>query len=421
MTARKILSALFLLAAFAFSFTSCVKGELDDPPINIPTVNFTANSTIAQLMIRFPGSADSINDTVIITGIVTANDESGNLYKKVVIQDETAGIELALDQSGLYADLRVGQRVYVKCYGMYIGKYNGLPQLGYIYNNSIGRLPAAYIKNHIFLDSLPGKAPEPLVVSVDDLDITMVNKLVRIENVSFANSGDTWAPDDDYGEQPLEGIDEGDFIVRTSNFANFASLTVPGGAGTIQGILSVFGSTYQLSIRDTNDIIGFKNISTLFSEPFTSGLGGFTTQSIIGTQAWKFDASYGATMSGFASGASHQNEDWLISPAIDMTSAGSGILKFSHAINKGTVANVKTNHTVWISKNYSSGAPSTATWEQLTVPGYPAGNSWTFVSSGDVIIPASYLGQGNVRIAFKYLCSDSESATWEIKNVKVTE
>jgi hypothetical protein len=79
------------------------------------------------------------------------------------------------------------------------------------------------------------------------------------------------------------------------------------------------------------------------------------------------------------------------------------------------------DQTVWISKNYTSGAPSTATWTQLTVPIYPTGSDWTFVSSGDVVIPSAYLGQANVKIAFKYLSSTSESGTWEINNIKVTE
>jgi hypothetical protein len=421
MNKRILKSSLFYIAALAFVLNSCVKGEFDEPPVNIPKVDFDATMTIADLLVNYPGNPMLINDTVIISGIVTANDESGNLYKKFVIQDETAGIEVDVDQSALYTDFRVGQKVFIKCIGMYIGKYNNLPQLGYIYGTQIGRLPAALMKDHFFLDSLPGKAPEPRLITFDDMDQTLVNTLVKFENVTFSNAGDNWAPTDGYGEISVEGQDPNNFIIRTSNYANFASRTVPSGTGTVQGILSVFGTTYQLTLRDTADIIGFKNVTTFLNEPFTASLGEFIPQSVTGDQVWHFDASYGAVMSGYFSGASHANEDWLISPAINLTSAASGILKFSHAINKGDINNVQTNHTVWISKNYTSGAPSTGTWEKLTVPNYPPGNNWTFVSSGDVVIPAAYLGQANVRIAFKYLCSDSESASWEIKSVKVTE
>jgi hypothetical protein len=35
--------------AVAAIFTGCVKGDFDEPPINIPTVDFEANTTIAQL------------------------------------------------------------------------------------------------------------------------------------------------------------------------------------------------------------------------------------------------------------------------------------------------------------------------------------------------------------------------------------
>jgi hypothetical protein len=425
MNKRNILSILFILATIAFTLSSCVKGEFDEPPINIPKVDFDTvpryHKTIQELLLAYPGSCDSIKDTIIISGIVTGNDESGNLYKYIVIQDATAGLEIALDQASLYSDYRIGQRIVVKCRGMYLGRYNGLPQLGSIYNGKIGRLPAVFIKEHLFLDSLPNKlnVPAPLVVTPTTLNVTMVNKLVRFENIAFTDAGSPWADDAAAGDRGLEGGPT-TFVVRTSNYANFATLSIPSGSGTIQGILGLFGTTYQLAIRDTADIIGFKNVKTFFSEPFTSSMGGFTSQNVLGTQQWTFSATYGATMSGF-SGGNNANEDWLISPAINMTGAASGILRFSHAINKGDVATVQSDHTVWISKTYTSGAPNATDWVQLTVPGYPAGTDWTFVSSGDVVIPAAYLGQTNVRIAFKYLSTASQSATWEIKSVKVTE
>jgi hypothetical protein len=420
MNKKNILTILFGAAIISFSLSSCVKGDFDTPEIFVPKVNFKANSTISALLLKYTGACDSIGDTVIISGIVTANDESGNLYKKFVIQDGTAGIEIDVDQTSMYIDYRVGQRVFIKCQGMYLGRYNGLPQLGYIYNGNIGRLPKIFIDQHIFPDSLPGTPVEPIVVLPTALNVSMVNKLVRLEDVAFTDAGSTWADADGYGERGLEGGPTS-FIVRTSNFANFATKIVPSGNGTVQGILSLFGSTYQLTIRDINDIIGFQNINTFFSIPFTAGLGACTSVSVLGDQVWTSSTSYGAVMSGFANSTNNANEDWLITPAIDLTTAASGKVKFSHAINKGDLASVQSDHTVWISKNYTSGAPSSATWEQLTVPGYPVGSDWTFVSSGDVVIPAAYIGQANVKIAFKYLSSSSQSASWEIKNLKVTE
>ena len=162
----------------------------------------------------------------------------------------------------------------------------------------------------------------------------------------------------------------------------------------------------------------FKTTGIYLDESFSTGLGGFTAQSVSGDQVWSWIQPYGACMSGY-SGGLYLNEDWLISPAMDLSSANNAILRFSHAINKGDIAHVTTNHTVWISKSYTSGLPVVSDWEQLTVPGYPTGDNWNFVASGDVLIPAAYCGQVNVRFAFKFLSSITESATWEIKDVSV--
>ena len=152
--------------------------------------------------------------------------------------------------------------------------------------------------------------------------------------------------------------------------------------------------------------------------PFTAGLGNFVAYSVSGSQVWQSDKTYGAKMSGYADGSSHANEDWLISPAIDLSGKSGVTITYEHAINKGDLNNLKTNHTMWVSDNYSDGDPNAATWKQVEITAYPDGASWTYVSSGAIAVPAEYL-KSNVRFAFKYLCSDKESATWEVRNLVV--
>ncbi len=120
---------LVLLTNVIF-LTSCIKEKFDTPPINIPHVNFTANKTIADLKAMYSGGLDSIADTIIIKGIVISSDEEGNIYKNLYIQDNTAGIVIALDRTNLYTTFKPGQRVYVKCNGLYLGNYGGVTQLG---------------------------------------------------------------------------------------------------------------------------------------------------------------------------------------------------------------------------------------------------------------------------------------------------
>ncbi len=144
----------------------------------------------------------------------------------------------------------------------------------------------------------------------------------------------------------------------------------------------------------------------------------FTAVSVSGDQAWKFDSRYGAVMSGYADNRSYANEDWFISPAMNLAGKSNVKLSFEHARGPAGSMNVGlSNYTVWVSNDYNSGAPSTATWTEIT--GVTHGTAaWGFVSSGELTIPAANL-KPNAKIAFKYLCSDTESATWEIKNVVV--
>lgn len=158
--------------------------------------------------------------------------------------------------------------------------------------------------------------------------------------------------------------------------------------------------------------------TTIFSEEFSGTLGNFSTYSFVGDQLWA-GTNYGATMTGFVGSVYNANEDWLISPAIDLTDRSSAILSFMHTINKGVVANMTSNHTMWISTNYTSGSPSVATWIQIPIPNYPTGSDWTFINSGNISLPSTVLGHSNLRLAFKYLCTTYESATWEIKTLKI--
>ena len=113
-------------------------------------------------------------------------------------------------------------------------------------------------------------------------------------------------------------------------------------------------------------------------------------------------------MSGYVNSTSNANEDWLISPSLDLSTSKDVVLAFDHTINKGVVTNMPTENTVWISNNYSSGNPNTAIWTQLTIPTYPAGNDWTFVNSGTISIPTDKC-QLNTFIGFKYISTTAKT------------
>lgn len=287
---RKI--SFLLLIAPAIFMAGCSK-DFDVPEVQIPSFTLPDGATIIsikELKARHTvlGAVDSINDNVYVTGKVISSDESGNIYKSLYIQDTSGGLLLSLDATSLYTTYRLGQRMYVKCQGLFLGDYNGMTQLGVMDNGEIGRIPSPVIKNYLFLDSLPGAVPAAKVITIPSITADDLGMLVKFENVSFVDVG---LPFSDPGASTNRYITDGTntLILRNSNYATFADELIPDGTGSITGILGVFGSDNQLYIRDLNDLVGFDYSSKLIiNESFaTSGsLGTFTQYSVLGDQIW---------------------------------------------------------------------------------------------------------------------------------------
>ena len=149
----------------------------------------------------------------------------------------------------------------------------------------------------------------------------------------------------------------------------------------------------------------------------------FLTYSSVGDQGWYWNSSYGAVMSGYVDPNSYANEDWLISPELDLSNSIDPVLVFDHARGPEqsmTVGVEEGYYTVWVLGDYGPGNdPIQYPKLEITGVNHPT-VKWQYVSSGELSIPLN-LRSSNVRIAFKYISADGASATWEIKNVIVKE
>ena len=140
--------------------------------------------------------------------------------------------------------------------------------------------------------------------------------------------------------------------------------------------------------------------------------------SIIGDQTWSIDTIHGiagspcAKVSGFFASASHQNEDWLISPSMNFNLYTNEGLTFQTAKNY-----VGPDLEILISSNYDgTGNPNNFNWSPLTAA--LSGGGWVWTPSG--AIDVSGTNGTNVHVAFKFTSTDTESATWEVDEALTT-
>lgn len=249
---------LFFLILLTTLFIAGCDEEFDEPPIDtLPTID--ANATIAEIKGLYSGGASvQIPDDKIISGVVIADDESGNFYQNIVIQDSTGGVQIRLGTVGLYTLYPVGSRVYVRCQGLYIGQYEGAPQIS---GDSEGNVIAP--EGLIYAAVLPGQRDVPVtptVRTIDGLSPDDLYTLIELENVEFTcdEVGQTFA--DAANLQTVNRIvtdcDGNTIIVRNSGYADFAAQPLPQGNGSLVAVYSTFRGDAQLFLRTANDVAG---------------------------------------------------------------------------------------------------------------------------------------------------------------------
>ena len=424
-----------LLAAFAIllSATSCV-GDYEMPDLPAPSYDGPeANITIAEYRNRF-GSAPSgtlIEDDLILRAVVTGDDEGGNIYKQLIIEDGTGGISVQVDANNLFNTYHVGQEIYLDLNGLYTSIYGGELQIGYANGD---RIPSDTFDEHAHRNGWPHpENVEPKAFT----DLSELNNdvqgnvftLVRLDSVYFLNGGEAqFAPvQGEYGQEYLSDRYGNQLLVRTSGYSNFRTETLPVGYGKVMGILGRYNGTWQLTIRTIDDVYGFDgkpvdgtggdtpsdDLTTIFSETFESSQGDFTIEDKhLGTgisYVWTHDSDYGYMKASAFAGSSVESESWLISPVVDLTGATNCQLSFTHVGNffKGTMPD---NAKVW-------GRAEGGTWTELTIDKYPANDSWDSDVTGTVDL-SQFDGQ-RMQFAFVYTSSSSVAGTWEVEDIEV--
>ncbi len=257
-------------------FAACIRNAYEIPPDRSGVdPGLPVNRTIALLKamnglydFRTGGDTTLIRSPVTISGIVTANDKSGNLYQSVVIEDSTGALQLLIDGYSLYAAYPVGRKLYVRCAGLTLGYNGGTPVLGLGVDErlNVQPIPGSRIDQHIVKADV-GHAAAPLELPLEKLtaatlDRSLVNRLVRLSDVMFSDSSGTrsYAQPNATTNREIRDCGNRRISLRTSNYASFAAAPLPAGSGTVTGIFSIYTSTVsgavspQLTIRDTGDV-----------------------------------------------------------------------------------------------------------------------------------------------------------------------
>jgi hypothetical protein len=424
----KFVFKTIILGALAISAFSCKDKEIDKPD-NLNPVKVTIEDILTG----------KFNDQTVMIDSVYFDHIAGTKFNGTTSNGSGSRIIRDCESNSLivftyasddwsYENVPSGPNSMGPIYGV-ISEFNGVYQLLMRSIDDVKEMTKT-------------RCPEKLdVITISEfLAGDYTDKLVKILDVEFdvnaANYGNgkfNGTTSNANGSKTLKDCFGNSTIVFTRTSDAWTNEPLPLGNGPIIAVGGIFNTTKQLLMRSLNDVAGMINANcggggggggtVYLSKDFedaSATSGGWVNKNVIASINWATGttgvSSSGGTTYGRITNYSGSNtacETWLISPAVNLTSATAPKLSFINAYNFAGPA-----LEVYVSTNYDgSSAPSTATWTQLTFTLSAGG--WAWANSGN--IDFSSYKTANTRVAFVYKGTDSNGSTWEIDNIKIQE
>lgn len=439
---------IFIIIVSISLFSGCVNDTFDTPQENCVSPGLTKTKEVSDIYAVATGTTATYTADDIIEAYVISSDEGGNFYKSMYFQpvDGSKGFNLSVDEVNAYTkNFQPGKKVFLKLKSLAYANPTSYGR-GLIFGAppteqyAVDRLSGLIYKNYLIpsCDIISEDAIVKHLTISQALSDTYLNTLVEIDDVQFKTDCATYSKKDyDTSLKITNGTTSLD--VRTSRYANFAGNYVPSGRGKIRGVLTKYGSTYQIILRTERDVrmtnprittISLPKVGTslqylgAFTENFesyaTSTTGTtfpkYINDAAIGTKYWDvvlFSSNKYIQVSAYNNGCT---KAYLIVP-VDMTAANGLSFKSKDGYNDGDPLKV------YYSTNYVPGnSVSQATLVDITgkfiiSSGNTSGYGSSFISSGTYAIPSTLTGNGY--FIFEYDGTIGTTTTMQLDDIKV--
>jgi len=463
---KNIIYTLLSLSILALTLNSCVKDtDYETPQITCeePSIDASQMTTIEAVLNNWhalnPGNydnnvlefAENEDPPVYLTGYVVSNDETGNFYKELFIQDDPSdpqhAVKIAVDIRSLFTKYNFGRKIYVQLNGLGLNKIHGEYVIGELDGADIINIREKKAKKQILRSCNTADINPKILTSPNNITDDMIGMYVQLNDIQFHRSeiGKTFVdPADSYDSHRLmiNCTDDSELKLETSTFASFKDNLLPEAKGSVKGIISrnYTDDFYVLRVLhpnafDFNDSrcdppildcngtnVGGNNI--IFFEDFESystnatSIPNWININVTGGNTLFKIGNYGGNnyikCSAYNTGENPM-EVWLVTPAINLDNSSNEELSFKTktGYNNGAALSV------YVSSDFT-GDVSTATWllVDTTIADGPSNGYMTNWVEGTADMSCL---SGDVHIAFKYKGGDGGiTTTFQIDDVKVS-
>lgn len=285
------------LALMALGMTSCQDGDWDkhinaDYEIGNDKIIETNVISIKELKNTYKKWIDGVNnyeteygtyakysvhkieEDIQLKAWVVTNDEGGNLSQQIILTDESnENMIISIADNDIMTYHKVGDIILVNLKGLYIGGYNGTPQIGYP-NQKYGAqeirmsfMPRFQWYEHFRkIGKKTGFYPVAVPLTSATNKWTDCSRLVYVDGHFASNDGNTKiaepskvkSNDTSNCVSEIFASDNGVAVqVRTSTYADFSAELIPAANVRITGVVTwstYDGGYWQMQLRDADDI-----------------------------------------------------------------------------------------------------------------------------------------------------------------------
>lgn len=253
---------LLTILIVAFTLNSCVKDtDYETPQITCEEPTIDSNSIISIEEIKQIWVADNPGENdrnivkiaeedanpIYLKGYVVSNDNGGNFYQELFVQDSpanpTQAIKVGAAVNDMFLKYDVGRELYVLLNGLYINMSHGEMMIGDNNDNQIDEMSEAKANNHFLRNCEAVEVTPMAIASPASINNSYLGMLVELTNMQFADNliGEKFTDsDEDYDthREMMSCIDGSTLRIETSGFADFKDNLLPIGKGSVSGILS---------------------------------------------------------------------------------------------------------------------------------------------------------------------------------------
>ncbi len=414
------------------------------PAIGFAFTNNTSN-TITQMNVSYVGeqwrTGDSLPlvDTLVFEYSLNASsiDDSAatwvgvsalNFYSPTPVHQGSLDGNLASNQTNLSsmipAQVPNASTVYFRWRdGDISGTEDGLAvdDFSITVTTSGGPLPP------VLLSTTPADNATNVPVSTTALTVTIDNNITMLNNggvatlVNISNATSSSIPVSSMTFNGATATLSGVSLASNTDYAVLIDANILQTAnGPFAGIAD--SSVWNFTTENTTAPPAVTSLNETFTGCNDPNFGVFTAYSEVGGQNWRCttfgngDTNAVRMNGGTGPTTTFDNEDWLISPPLDLSAMSMPLLEFYSKIRfSGT-----NSKELLVSGDYSgTGSPAAANWTAIQIPNWSALDTvWRKFSPIDL---TSYKSS-NFHLAFKYVSASTGTADeWTIDDVKITE